>query len=84
MRRDFLVSFVVCFIVTYNNVRASNGEIQDLFEAQFLNVTQDVKVGAKELQIDPTDVDVIGVTYLIRFYLSVIFSIFSNFSPIPS
>ena len=65
MRKDFLVSFFVCFIASYNNVRASNGDIQDLIEAQFLNVTQDVTVGAKELQIDPTDVDVIGVTYLI-------------------
>ena len=72
MRKDFLVSFIVCFIATHNNVRASNGEIQDLFEAQFLNVSQDVTVGAKELQIDPTDVDVIGVICLISLYFSVI------------
>ena len=75
MRKDFLVSFFVYFIATYNKVYAKNGDIQDLFEAQFLNVSQDVTVGAKELQIDPTDVDVIGVTYLISLYLSVIFSI---------
>ena len=70
MRKDFLVSFVVCFIATCNNVNARNGDIQDLFEAQFLNVSQDVTVGAKELQINPTDVDIFGVTFVIIYYLS--------------
>ena len=65
MRRDFLVLFLVYFIATCKNVNARNGDIQDLFEAQFLNVSQDVTVGAKELQINPTDVDIIGVTYVI-------------------
>ena len=64
MRRDFLFLFVVCFIATCNHVNARNGDIQDLFEAQFLNVSQDVTVGAKELQINPTDVDIIGVTHV--------------------
>ena len=65
MRRDSLFLFVVYFIGTFKNINASNGDIQDLFEAQFLNVSQDVTVGAKELQINPTDVDIIGVTYVI-------------------
>ena len=65
MRRDILLLFAVCFIATFKNVNARNGDIQDLFEAQFLNVSQDVTVGAKELQINPTDVDIIGVTYVI-------------------
>ena len=65
MRKDFLFLFVVCFISTCNNVNARNGDIQDLFEAQFLNVSQDITVGAKELQINPTDVDIIGVTFVI-------------------
>ena len=65
MRRGFLFLFVVCFIATCNNVNARNGNIQDLFEAQFLNVSQDVTVGAKELQINPADVDIIGVTHVL-------------------
>ena len=65
MRRDFLFLFVVCFMATCSNANARDGNIQDLLEAQFLNVSQDVTVGAKELQINPTDVDIIGVTYVI-------------------
>ena len=70
MKRDFLFLFVVYLIATCNNVNARNGDIHDLFEAQFLNVSQDVTVGAKELQINPTDVDIFGVTFVIIYYLS--------------
>ena len=70
MKRDFSFSFIWCLFATYNNVHARNGDIQDLFEAQFLNVSQDVTVGTKELQINPTDVDIFGVTFVIIYYLS--------------
>ena len=43
-------------------VHADDDDLRNLFEAQFYNLTQDIKIGAKSLKINPEDIETIGVS----------------------
>ena len=43
-------------------VHADDDDLRNLFEAQFYNLTQDIKIGAKSLKINPEDIETVGVS----------------------
>ena len=52
---------VLCLAST-SIVHADDDDLRNLFEAQFYNLTQDIKIGAKTLKINPDDIETIGVS----------------------
>lgn len=49
------------------------GSYRELLEAQFLNLTEDIKVGTAELNINAEDVDIVEVKFVfVLFTINVI------------
>ena len=42
-------------------VQAADEEVSNLLDAQFLNLTQDINIGAKSLKINPDEIDIVRV-----------------------
>ena len=48
-------------LAAQNLLVASSDDMKELLEAQFLNLTEDIKVGAVELMINVEDIDIAKV-----------------------
>ena len=62
------LTFVLLLCLTaYNSVNADSDDLSKLLEAQFMNLTEDVKIGAKLLDVNPEDIDTVEVREFIEF-----------------
>ena len=58
-----LAWFVLVLSLTSSSiVHADDDDLQSLLDAQFYNLTQDIKIGAKTLKINPEDIETVGVS----------------------
>ena len=61
------MGFKICLLVLVFNIASSpivqavSEDISNLLDAQFLNITQDINIGAKSLNIDPKNIDIVRV-----------------------
>ena len=53
---------LVLSLASSSIVHADDDDLRNLFEAQFYNLTQDIKIGAKSLKINPEDIETVGVS----------------------
>ena len=53
---------LVLSLASSSIVHADDDDLQNLLDAQFYNLTQDIKVGAKTLKINPEDIEIVGVS----------------------
>ena len=53
---------LVLSLASSSIVHADDDDLRNLFEAQFCNLTQDIKIGAKSLKINPEDIETVGVS----------------------
>ena len=53
---------LVLSLASSSIVHADDDDLRDLLEAQFYNLTQDIKIGAKTLKINPEDIEIIDVS----------------------
>ena len=53
---------LVLSLASSSIVHADDDDLQNLLDAQFYNLTQDIKVGAKTLKINPEDIETVGVS----------------------
>ena len=60
-------TLVLLFCLAFPSiVYSADDALNNLFEAQFLNLTEDIKVGAAGLKIDPEDIEVVQVWLFIQ------------------
>ena len=69
------MGFKLCLLVLVFSIASSpivqavSEDVRNLLEAQFLNLTQDISIGAKSLNIDPKNIDIVRVcSYHKRFH----------------
>ena len=55
-----LLVLVLC-LASSPIVQAIDDDVRNLLEAQFLNLTQDINIGAKSLKINPDEIDIVRV-----------------------
>ena len=53
---------LVLSLASSSIVHADDDDLRNLLEAQFCNLTQDIKIGAKSLKINPEDIETVGVS----------------------
>ena len=53
---------LVLSLASSSIVHADDDDLFNLFEAQFRNLTEDIKIGAKTLKINPEDIETVGVS----------------------
>ena len=61
----FALLAVVLSLSSASLVYADDYDLRNLLDAQFWNLTQDIRVGAKVLKIKPEEIETVGVSCLI-------------------
>ena len=61
MRFNRYIFVLLWCLAVCNRVNTNDKDMQKLLEAQFLNVTEDIKIGAVELDLNPEEVEIVEV-----------------------
>ena len=48
-------------LTAFNSFKADNDDFTRLLDAQFMNLTEDVKIGAISLEVNPEDIETVEV-----------------------
>ena len=60
------ISVLLFCLASPSIVYSADDALNNLFEAQFLNLTEDIKVGAAGLKVDPDDIEIVEVSLVTR------------------